>query len=166
MKTRKEQMTSGGIDGYSNFLGDDSEYRNWFGIIGQSRDSDCLERSNFRIALELLGGESDTVRVERYGHWACGWIEEIYVKPDSEAYLIAQTIEKQLDNYPVLDEDDFSNLESEEADEIWANCYNSKERAQYIRHNRSQFEFNSFRDLWSCVKGQYFAGYASELVGR
>ena len=45
-------MTSGALDGDHNFLGDDSEYRDWFGVVGQSRDSAALERSNFRVALE------------------------------------------------------------------------------------------------------------------
>ena len=164
MKTRQEQMTQGGFDGDSNFLGDDSEYRDWFGVLGQSRDSDCLERSNFRVGLELLGGESDTVRVERFGHWACGWIEEVYIKPDSEAHRIAKKIESDLADYPVLNEEDFSELEQEEATEIWSGCYDWRERIEYIRKNISEFEFHDFRDMIGCVRGQYFSGYASELI--
>jgi len=29
MRTRREQMTSGGIDNYSNFIGNDTEYQDW-----------------------------------------------------------------------------------------------------------------------------------------
>lgn len=55
MKTRKEQMTTkGSFDNYQNFSGDDSEYQDWYGVIGRSRDSDILEECNFeRIVLNL-----------------------------------------------------------------------------------------------------------------
>jgi hypothetical protein len=36
--------------------------------VGQSRDSDCLEQSNFAVMLHELGGESDTVIVVRESH--------------------------------------------------------------------------------------------------
>jgi hypothetical protein len=164
MKTRYQQMTSGGIDGYSNFSGDDTEYRDWFGILGQSRDSNCLERSNFEIGLKMLGGESETVRVERYGHWAVGWIEEIYVKPNSAAHEIAKEIESKLADYPVLNESDFSEKEINEANEVWKNCYSWKDRIDYIRKHYNHFDFTGFSDLMACVRGEYFAGYASELI--
>src|SRR6266436_1054881 len=38
--------------------------------VGQSRDSDALERSNFACMLKAVGGESDTVQVVRESHWA------------------------------------------------------------------------------------------------
>lgn len=164
MKTRYEQMTSSGLDGYSNFIGDDSDYRDWYGVIGQSRDSTALERSNFKIALERLGGESDTVIVARYGHWAVGWIDEIYVKPNTPECAVAEQIEKELSNYSILDEIDFSDEEQIEADEIWANCYDWRERIEYIREHSSEFEFKTFLDMLACVRGKYFAGYAGEFI--
>jgi len=163
--TRKETMTSGGIDGYSNFTGDDDDYKDWYGIAGQSRDSGCLEQSNFKNAVEMLGGESDDVRIERFGHWAVGWIEEVYVRPGSKAYDIALDIEQRLEDYPVLNEDDYCDMEHEEADRIWADCYNVRERIEYVRENRSQFDFNDFADMLGCIRGKYFSGYSSELIG-
>ncbi len=108
MKTRREQMGSGGLDGYSNFIGDDSDYQDWYGVLGRSRDSECWEESNFEVGLKELGGESLTVMVQRYAHWAVGWIEEIYVKPGSAEETIAREIEARLENYPILDEEDYS----------------------------------------------------------
>jgi len=115
-------MTQPGcVDGYKNYLGiDDSEYQDWFGVVGRSRDSGILEESNFAKALEMLGGDGDNVRVERYGHWACGWIEEVYVRPGTPECLIAEEIERKLDNYPILDEDDFGRRETDEAARYWA----------------------------------------------
>lgn len=113
--TRVEQMSqSGGLDGYHNFMGDDSSYKDWYlAPIGQSRDSSCLEQSNFAIGLKMLGGGSDTVMVGHYGHWACGWVEQVYVKPGSKAAEIALKIEKDLADYPVLDEQDYSDRQVE-----------------------------------------------------
>jgi hypothetical protein len=165
METRRQQMTKGGgIDGYSNFMGDDDEYKDWYGVIGQSRDSRPLERSNFRVALNMLGGEGDNVRIERYGHWAVGWIEEVYVRPGTQEYTIAEGIKNSLADYPVLSDNDFSAEESEEANDVWAHCYNEQERIEYIRKNHSQFDFRDFADLRATVRGEYFTGYASELL--
>ena len=139
--------------------------QNWIVVsCGTNRDADCLTRSNFIAALEILGGESEDVEVHRFGHWACGWFEIIIVRPDSPAAKEAEEIEAALENYPVLDDTAFSELETEEADETWRVCYREKERIAYIRDNRSQFEFRSFADMLACVRGKYFAGYASELL--
>jgi hypothetical protein len=133
--------------------------------VGQSRDSDALERSNFRCMLSALGGESDTVIVVRESHWAVGWVEWIAIhETDSEALAIADKQKARLDNYPILDESDFSDEETNEANETWESCYNERERVEYIREHRSQFEFRDFADLLGCVRGKYFAGYASELL--
>jgi len=150
--------------------------RDYFGAVwpnyygsgcGQSRDSDCLERSNFRCMLQALGGESDTVQIVRESHWAVGWVEWIAIhQDDAKALEIADKIKGKLADYPVVDEDDLSELECEEADEIWANCYNDAGRLAYIRKYREQFDFNDYADLIGCVRGRYFCGYASELVYR
>jgi hypothetical protein len=133
--------------------------------VGQSRDSDALERSNFRCMLELLGGETETVVVVRENHWAVGWVEWIAIHQDDSAALReADKAKARLDTYPVLDDEDFSQTETDEANETWANCYDASERIEYIREHRSQFEFHGFADLLGCVRGKYFAGYASELL--
>lgn len=133
--------------------------------VGQSRDSDALERSNFRSMLKALGGESDTVIVVREGHWAVGWIEWIAIHQDDETALQeADEILAALSDYPVIDDEDFCALECEEADEVWRTCYDWEERIRYIRANRSQFEFHNWSDMLGCVRGEYFAGYASELL--
>lgn len=134
--------------------------------VGQSRDSDALERSNFRVMLKALGGESDTVRVVREGHWAVGWVEWIAIHADdAQALEIADGLAEGLEDYPVLDDDDFSELEQEEANEIWANCYTWQERVEYIRTHDQDWGFHDLADLLGCVRGHYFKGYASELIG-
>jgi hypothetical protein len=143
-----------------------AEWPDYFGAgTGQHRDSDALTRSNFRVMLKALGGESDTVRVVREGHWAVGWVEWIAIhESDAKSLEIADELKASLEDYPVLSDDDFSELEMEEANEVWANCYDAAERVAYIRKFRSQFQFHDFGDLLGCVRGKYFAGYASELL--
>lgn len=132
---------------------------------GQTRDSDALERSNFRSMLKALGGESEAVIVVRENHWACGWVEWIAIHQDDEKSLvIADEIKGRLEDYPVLDESDFSDLENEDAQEIWANCFDPAERLEYVRQHRRQFDFQDWADLRACIRGDYFTGYASELL--
>ena len=133
--------------------------------VGQSRDSDALERSNFTCMLKALGGESDTIIVVRESHWAVGWVEWIAIhESDAKALAIADDIAERLADYPVINEDHFSEVEQEDASETWRNCYSDRERLAYVRDHRDQFEFHDFKDLLSCVRGEYFAGYASELL--
>lgn len=87
--------------------------QNWLVLLGKNRDSSLLKQSNFDVALEMLGGESDDVEVCRFGHWACGWIEIIIVNPKSKLANTAEMIEQAIEDYPVLDEEDWSNREYE-----------------------------------------------------
>lgn len=160
------------------------ERSDWFVVAIQTRDSDCLTRSNFRSMAKAIhtkaggvvsGFESwglkgtqeinPVLAIEEANHWACGWIQYLVLAPEAKNLVeFAKSLLDNLESYPVLDENDFSNLETEEADEVWRNCYRPKERVEYIREHASQFEFRSFQDLLGCVRGKYFAGYASELL--
>lgn len=134
--------------------------------VGQSRDSDALERSNFAAMLAAIGGESETVTVVHEGHWAVGWVEWIAIQQDDDKALeIADKLVEGLEDYPVIDENDFSEREQEEANETWAQCYSPEERIAYIREHDSQFEFHDYQDMLGCIRGRYFVGYASELIG-
>lgn len=133
--------------------------------VGQSRDSDDLEESNFATMVKLLGGESDTVQIVQESHWAVGWVEWIAIHQDDEAALrIADQAKGRLADYPVLDEEDWCEREHESAQRVWKDCYDAKERIAYIRKHSDQFEFRDYADLIGCVRGNYFAGYASELL--
>lgn len=143
-----------------------SEQQAWLvAPVSQTRDSEPLSRSNFECFLKALGGESEDVQVHRFGHWGSGWFEIVLINPDKpELVKLAEDMENSLDDYPVLDEEDFSQKESDEANEVWRKCYRPKERIEYIRKHRSQFEFRDIPDMLGCVRGNYFVGYASELI--
>lgn len=134
--------------------------------VGQSRDSDAVERSNFRVMWNALK-DFDGTQIVRENHFLVGWVEWIALPADNPPALkTADDLLAKLDAYPVLDEMDLSEEESEEAEEIWTNCYSTKERIQYVRDNREQFDFVSLSQMLACVRGKGFAGYPSELIYR
>lgn len=109
--------------------------------VGQSRDSDALERSNFTCMLKALGGESDTVLLIRESHWAVGWVEWIAIHESDGATLrVADEIRAALDDYPVVDEDHFSELEFNEMLDWWAGM-DLRQRAECIMHEVKQYRW-------------------------
>jgi len=89
--------------------------------VSITRDTPAADTSNFYTTLDMLGGESDTVELHRFGHWGPGWYEIIIVHPDSLQAKIAYDIARSLEDYPLLDEEDYSRREHEDAIESWGN---------------------------------------------
>ena len=158
-----------------------TEWQNHYVFLSQSRDSDALSRSNFECAVKAMeeigpefagalnwGDDSSDVEpwtIGREGHWACGWIEWIAIHKDAAKHLeCAAEIACALEDYPVVNEEHFSEVETTEANEVWEGCYSAKDRVEYIRENPDQFDFHNWADLMGCVRGNYFHGYASELL--
>lgn len=165
-----------------------AQWAGWYRFLNRSRDSDDLEESNFAIGLaavravmseESIGGPSTdapgicgipgadmaTCQVVCENHWAVGWVEWIAIhESDAPALEEADRLVAEIGIYPILDEDDFSRREDQSAQTVWRDNYNLKERLDYIRRQRRQFEFRSFADLLGCVRGRYFAGHASEIL--
>lgn len=110
---------------YSN----ECEMREWkemgIGPVGQHRDSDPLEKSNFRIiCADLMERFSNKVDILRFGHFGVGWVEEIaFDSSDDEVVKAVVAWGKKLENYPVADEDDYSDLEWEENHPTENECY-------------------------------------------
>jgi hypothetical protein len=93
--------------------------QDWFvAPVSQTRDSGSLDQSNFAAALRILGGESETCEVHRFGHWGPGWYEIIIVSPERLAEL--EELEGSLEDYPVLDESDLSTREHEDYMQAWS----------------------------------------------
>jgi len=123
-----------------------------FVVLGQSRDSDVLEQSNYATVFKALtdkaielgcqdsgidgeGDQSDMVYDYRANHWAVGWVETLLICNNAPQELIdfADEIKAALADYPVYDEDDFSEREWEYATEVWNNCYDISERIELIK---------------------------------
>ena len=109
-----------------------ASWPDYFAFLGQHRDSDSVTRSNFMVALERLGGESDTVRVVRESHWLVGWVEWIAIhESDTATTEAAEKMLSKLEGYPVLSDDHWGELEYGEACDYWASM-SVRDRAHYI----------------------------------
>ena len=94
----------------------------YYVFMHRNRDSDALTRSNFECALKEIGGESDTVEIVSERHWAVGWVEWIAIHQDDiEALKRADRVMARLADYPVVDEDHYSDLEWDETMGLWEN---------------------------------------------
>ena len=143
-----------GLDSLDNYMGDIPEEK-WHVVLTQSRDSEILTQSNWAVALEELGGESEHVEIHRFGHWACGWWEALCVAKDSEAWETAKEIHDSLSDYPVLNDEHFSEMETEEANRIWSDCFDPKQRVELLRSEGGTENFHGFADLMQCVRGAF-----------
>ena len=105
-------------DSKANFIGNTVEIDNFY-VAPEilPRDAKVYQESNFQAILDLLGGESDYVQVHRFGHWACGHYELILVHPLLLPAL--EEIEGRLNNYPLLNEDDYLDRLNEAANQLW-----------------------------------------------
>lgn len=125
--------------------------------VGRSRDSSSLERSNFTCMLRDLGGETETVRVVRESHWAVGWVEWIAIhESDSRALAIADKNKARLEDYPVLNEDHWSELEWSEAADYWDNL-SPRERVQMAMHERERYHWLKTEPVWRLGRLDYYA---------
>ena len=97
------------------------DQQDWYVGPSRGRGSDPLGESNFITALERLGGESVHVQVHHFGHWFEGWIEFILVDNTHEKSVeTLRQMEKDMEEYPVLDEHHHSELEYAEMLTAWA----------------------------------------------
>lgn len=137
-------------------LGSDGQ-ENWLVLpCSQTRDSECVDRSNFETAVSMLGGESDSVQVHHFGHWGPGWFEIIVIDPnDATTLKIAENIESSLADYPVLDEQDLSEKEIENENQ----CWESFGRSDFIQAIESKFKLTL-----GCPETQYTDDQIDELL--
>lgn len=98
------------------------------GPVGRSRDSDALETSNFRTAQALLDDAGARYATVHFGHWAVGWVDEIaYDAGDPATVAAVASIRARLDEYPVLDEEDYSAQEWADNHPDGRHCYASRD---------------------------------------
>jgi len=103
------------------YWGNKDMFDTWgFANIDQSRDSDVLEKANFKyITEELIGLYPEDFRIESYAHWAVGNVDRLVCRVyeddtdkkviASSFYLAMEWLDK-LDDYPVADEDTYNKM--------------------------------------------------------
>lgn len=139
MSDTAEQKLSTLREEHSNSAAYWGDRPDWLIAYAQHRDSDTITRSNWASFLEALGGESDTVAIERSSHWAVGWVEYLVIDPaDTERVKLAEELRESLEDYPVLDEMAWSDLEHEEYTEAWQDYG----RGDFLRGLRRKFNLS------------------------
>lgn len=120
----------------------------YYPVLAVTRDSDPIDRSNYRVARALLDaveyeewtGETLPLQEAHETHWAVGWVRTILVHKDCLPLVeAADHLRGQRDNYAVLDEDDLSALEWEIASEYWADLWIKERIALCARFQISLF---------------------------
>lgn len=111
---------------------------NWAVVYTHHRDSGLLDRSNVGVIIEKLApfteGDDPDVVEERHSHFAVGYIDgfSIRVFRDGEitqAFRVYHELAVRLDNYPVLDESDYSEKDYD------ATLDNITDAARRLRHD-------------------------------
>lgn len=140
----------------------------WCIVYTHNRDSGITDRSNAYVIREALkpylSGEHDLCRVFEANHWAVGWVSgylmRIFTGTDGELtpwFKAYAELAIAMEDYPILDENHHSELEREDADETWSNCYNEQERLVHLRDHWSGYRdcFASVGGLLTCVRGGF-----------
>jgi hypothetical protein len=141
VKAAREALTQPSDFGY---YGSRPLFESWGFVFFQSAASDTLERSNFRTALAELQGRAthddgdqatdatDYVQTVGFSHWLVGSADHLAVRvlvdedgpveADNLTFTFVHAAELAIflhDDHPVLDESDWSELQSEEQDAVW-----------------------------------------------
>lgn len=118
-----------------------SDRQDWYvAAVSHTRDSDHLTESNWVAQLSTLNeidAEGSDFEIHRFGHWACGWLEIIVVRPESQCATKCEEIAAFLNDYPVLDSDDFTEREWTAYLEFWSS---GDAQRELVRQLRQQWE--------------------------
>ncbi len=128
----------------------------YYVVYGRTRDSDTITESNWTVitkALTAIEPESepdhapwfdkpdearDTPKpgwvIVRESHFLCGWVEWIGVHHQADPRVIksADDMIGRIADYPILDESEWSERETAEADRAWEQA-SLADRLHYIR---------------------------------
>ena len=98
----------------------------WAIIYTHNRDSGLLDQSNAAAITKELEPFTDSddpdVVMESHNHWACGWIDGFSIRvfrdgQITDAFRKYHELTERLAEYPILDEEDYSNRELEATSE-------------------------------------------------
>jgi hypothetical protein len=101
------------------YWGSEDMFDTWgFTNIDQNRDSDPLEKANFKyITEDLMGSFPEDYRIESYNHWAVGSVDRLVCRIYEEdrktialPFVLAMEWLDKLDDYPVADEETYDKM--------------------------------------------------------
>ena len=99
------------------YWGSSDMFDTWgFTNIDQNRDSDALDKANFKfITKDLMGSFPEDFRIETYNHWAVGSVDRLVCRIYEEdrktvalPFLLAMEWLDKLADYPVADEETYT----------------------------------------------------------
>lgn len=107
----------------SNFSGNINPEDWYVTNVMVTRDSDLLEQSNWLCMLDYLEETKTRYSLLRFAHWACGWIEIATFKKDTSEFALRwiDTKLQELDDYPIWNDDHYSEIEQEDKLDQWEN---------------------------------------------
>ena len=108
--------------------------------ITRDTPSHAYTLSNWHVILkelERIDPDQQDHEACSFNHWGPGWFEIVIVKPDTPSHAYLDSIVSQLDDYPILDEDDVSEREHESALESWK-WLDMPDRLKAVENARSQ----------------------------
>ena len=133
----------------------------WAMVYTHNRDSGVVERSNARVIAAEMAKYPDDAHEIRAGHWACGWVEGYEIRtrtPDgtlTDAWIACASLRTSLADYPILNDEDFSREEADEADHAWSDM-RDVDRLEILRDHWDEIDaerrYASFADLLRDVR--------------
>ena len=94
-------------------------FDNCYLLYTKSRDANLLTQSNWRTIIKYLDDHNAKYSVVGFSHWLCGYVDQILISPgDQHSVDVGNEITKELQEDPIFDEDDYSELKSEKAHEM------------------------------------------------
>ena len=132
-----------------------------------NRDTQCvLTLCNWKLMCEKLDEyvKHEESGITRFGHWGNGWYELFLIhESDVEALVKAQEIADDLEQYPVLDEDKYSDMEYEAQAEEWERYYFDEFRKMLITRVYRAFDWwepvETFEIISTVMKKKYDKEY-------
>ena len=128
-------------------------------LLERTRNSDCLENSNYECAFEALKSvatkfpQPDYDKDYRFGwvydfrarHWCCGWVETLLVRADApdEVIKAAEAIDCALADYPVFNDVDYRERLSAAAQRYWESLPMRWKIEECCEHGLSMFAARS-----------------------
>jgi hypothetical protein len=92
----------------------------WVAPVSITRDTEsAVTLSNWRVIQRMANDEGIEFEIRRFGHWGPGWFEIILIEGSEKGEKFAEGIENALASYPLLSEDDHSEMEYEHETLEW-----------------------------------------------
>ncbi len=122
------------------------------------RDSDVLARANWEAQLKLIPIDGERVMEVCASHWAVGWVFWLAIHKDNAAMLkIADNLAAALEDYPVVDDSLYSQMEWDENEEDWKHLSVKERLAMYRRYGFSGGDLAGL--LRAILRGNWSAAY-------